>query len=125
MGPVALECGGPLMEGADGVSVGAVKLVAAGAADVDQPDAAQDAKVLGNGWLVELEASDDVADRALAEREIREDLPAAGFGYGIEGVGGCGGSCHERNNTFLYGNMSREYFEGRFALVAGGLPGAE
>jgi hypothetical protein len=117
--PVALKCGGPLVEGADGFSVGAVELVATGAADVNQAYIAQNAEMLGDGRLVELKVGDDVADWALAEGEIREDLPAARFGNGVKSVGGGSGSCHEQNNTFLYGNMSREYFTFRFAFVFG------
>jgi hypothetical protein len=113
------------VEGADGVGVGAVELVAAGAADVYQAYAAQDAEMLGDGGLVEAEVGDDVAYRAFAEGEIGKDLPAAGLGNGVEGVGGSGCSCHERNNTYLYGNMSRKYFEGMYSLVAGGVAGSK
>ena len=37
-------------------------------------------------------------------------LAPARLGYSVEGVGGGCGACHERNNTYLYGNMSRRFF---------------
>src|SRR5580704_3810799 len=76
--------------------------------------------MLGNGRLLHLQSVDNFADRALLEGEIVEYLAAAGLGDGVEGVGSGGGACHERYNTFLYGNMSSTIFGGPLphALVA-------
>src|ERR1700720_4275209 len=66
--------------------------------------------MLGNGRLLHLQSVDDLADRALLEGEIVEYLAAAGLGDGVEGVGSGRGACHERYNTFRYGNMSSIIF---------------
>ena len=54
--PVAFEGFSPFVQGPDGGGIGAIKAVAAVAADAHQIDAAQHAKVLGDGGLVEAEA---------------------------------------------------------------------
>jgi hypothetical protein len=82
--------------------------VASVAAHVHQAHAAQNAEMLGDGWLVKLEVGDDIADGALVQRQVAEDCASAGLGYCVEGVGGGCCSCHELNNTYLYGNMSSD-----------------
>jgi hypothetical protein len=78
--------------------------------------------MLGSGRLLHLQSVDDLADRALLEREIVEYLSPARLGDGVEGVGSGRGSCHERYNTFRYGNMSSIIFvpqsEARYELQA-------
>lgn len=60
MGPVLLEGGRPIMQWPEGVGVGAVELLAALAAHVNQPGGAQDAEVLGDRGLIDIEAGSDV-----------------------------------------------------------------
>src|ERR1035441_8298194 len=108
MRPVLLEGGRPVVQGTDGFGVGAVELLAAQAANVDEAGLAQDAEVLGDGGLVQLQAGDDVAHGALVGCEEGEDLATAWFGDGVECVGGGGSAGHGRDNRCLYGNMSRD-----------------
>jgi hypothetical protein len=104
--PVALESGGPFVEGANGIGVGAVELLTALAAHPDEAYVAEDLEVLGDGGLGYSDGGDDVVDRVLIGGEEDEDLATAGFGYGVEGVGGGGGTGHGKDITFPYRNMS-------------------
>src|SRR5579871_2947951 len=90
--PEALEGAGPFVERANRFGVGLVKHVAAIAADVDQADVLENAKVLGDGRLLDVERVDDFGDGAFLEGEVVEDDAAAGFGDCVEGVGGGGGA---------------------------------
>jgi len=109
MRPVTFKRAGPFMERPDRLGVGAIKHLAAVAADVNQANFEQHAEVLGDGGLREMESGDDVVYGALLGYEERENVAPAGFGDGVEGVGGGGGARHERI-IFLYGNMSRVIF---------------
>jgi hypothetical protein len=108
--PEALEGFGPVVQRADGFGVGAIKPAPSLAACANESDVAQDAKVLGDGRLRQALSDYDVADRAFLEREVAQDFAAAWFGDGVEGIGGGGGARHEGDITFLYGNMSSEFF---------------
>src|ERR1700676_1808740 len=91
MTPVSLKRAGPFMQRSDRLGVGAIEHLAAIAADVNQADFEQHAEVFGDGRLREIESGDDVVDGALLGYEERKNVAAAGFGHGIEGVGGGGG----------------------------------
>jgi len=108
--PVSLKCSGPFVERLDGFCIGAIEHLAAVAADVDEADFEQDAEVLGDGWLWQIEGGDDVVYGALPGDEEAENVAAAGFGHSVEGVGGGRSARHERI-IFLYGNMSRGIFQ--------------
>jgi hypothetical protein len=105
MPPVSLERAGPFVEWADRISVRAIEHLPAIAADIHEADLEQYAEVLGDGRLRKVESGDDVVYGALLGYEEAENVAAAGFGHGVEGVGGGGGARHERI-IFLYGNMS-------------------
>ncbi len=73
----------------------------------NEPYLSEDAEVFGDGGLGEAEVLDEVVDALTGGvGEEVDDVTAAGFGDGVEGVGGCGGSGHG-GSIFLYGNMSR------------------
>jgi hypothetical protein len=94
MTPVALECAGPIMERLNGIGVGVVKHLAALASHFHKTNFQQHAKVLGDGRLRQVECGDNVVYCALLGDEEGEDVAAAGFGHGIEGVGSGGGTGH-------------------------------
>jgi hypothetical protein len=94
MAPVALEGAGPLVEGTNRMGVGPVHAMTAVAADVDEADLAQDAEMLGDRGLIEADGGNDLTHLVLAHGKKREDLPPAGLGDGVEGVGSGGCSCH-------------------------------
>lgn len=101
MGPVALECTGPLVDRADCLSIGAIELVAAVAADMDEVNVAEDAQMLGDRGLIETHGHDEVADGEFAGNQESEDFAAARFGDSVECVG-CGRSaCHEKKQYIL------------------------
>src|ERR1700719_243453 len=109
MPPVSLERAGPFVERADRLRVGAVEHLAAIAAGVHQADLEQHAKGPGDGRLRQVESGDDVVYGALLGYEKAENVAAAGFSHGIEGVGGGGGARHGKI-IFLYRNMSSGIF---------------
>src|ERR1700730_849970 len=111
MPPVSLKRAGPFMERADRLGVGAIEHLAAIAAHVHEADLEQHAKVLGDGRLRQVESGDDVVYGALLGYEEAQNVAAAGFGHGVEGVGS-GGSARHGRNIFLYGNMSSTIFSG-------------
>src|SRR5579863_3332983 len=90
MAPEALEGLGPLVQRANGFGIGAVQHAAAVAANVDQAYVLEHAEVLGDGGLFESQEAQDIA--------------TAGFGNGVEGVGG-GGSARHGKNIYPYRNM--------------------
>jgi hypothetical protein len=106
MTPVTFKRASPFMQRLDGLGVRSVEHLATLPPDIHQTDFKQDAEVLGNGRLRQIEAGDDVVYRALLGYEKGENVAATGFGHGVKGVGGCGGARHERI-IFLYRNMSR------------------
>jgi hypothetical protein len=65
--------------------------------------------MLGNRGLRKIECGDDIADGALIRGEKCQNVAAAGFGHGVESVGGCGSASHTKI-IFLYRNMSSEIF---------------
>ena len=98
--PEMFELAGPVVQRLDGVGVGLVEhlaaiaahgmwkthLVAAITAHANETNFAENAEMLGDGRLLEAEASYDVAYGALVEGEIGEDVAAARFGDGVEGI---------------------------------------
>jgi hypothetical protein len=104
--PVTFERASPFMERPNCLGVGAIEHLAAVAADVHQADFEEHTEVLGDRGLREIKSGDDVVYGALLGYEEAENVAAARFGHGIEGVGGGGGARHGRI-IFLYGNMSR------------------
>jgi hypothetical protein len=80
------ELAGPVVQRLDGVGVGLVEHLAAIAAHANETNFAENAEMLGDGRLLEAEASYDVAYGALVEGEIGEDVAAARFGDGVEGI---------------------------------------
>jgi hypothetical protein len=118
MAPEAFEGLRPLVERTDGVGVGSVKHVAAVAADVHQANVFENAEVLGDRGLLEAQAIDDFVDGTFLKGEEVQDVAAAGFGDGVEGVGGCCGAWHGFN-IFPYGNMSRGKFGRRQKIRKG------
>jgi len=63
--------------------------------------------MLGDGGLRKIERGDDIADGTLVRGEKYQNVSAAGFGHGVESVGGCGSASHGRI-IFPYRNMSRK-----------------
>src|SRR5215470_18083088 len=78
--------------------------------------------MLGNGRLGKIEAGDDIADGALVRGEQGEDVTAARFGHGVEGVGG-GRSTSHVCIIFPYGNMSSGIFVSSWTLIFRSLAG--
>jgi hypothetical protein len=97
------------VEWLDGPGVGAIEHLAAIAANVNEAYFEQNAEVLGDGWLRQIEGGDDVVYGALLGYEEAENVAAAGFGHGVEGVGGGGGARHGRI-IFPYRHMSSVIF---------------
>jgi hypothetical protein len=62
--------------------------------DLDEPDLAQDAQVLGDLRLGDPEPGDQIVDRPLATGKKVKDLPPAGLGHGVERVRRRRCSCH-------------------------------
>jgi hypothetical protein len=111
--PVALECAGPFVKRPNGVGVSVVEHLAALPSHIHQADFKQDAEVLGDGRLREIEIQNDIVYGALLRYEKRKNVAAAGFGHGVEGVGG-GGSARHDWIIFPYRNMS----SGKLAKIA-------
>jgi hypothetical protein len=97
------------MERPDRLGVGAIKHLAAVAADVNQANFEEHTEVLRDRRLREIKSGDDVVYRALLRYEEAENVAAARFGHGVEGVGGGGGARHGRI-IFPYRNMSSTNF---------------
>ena len=87
--------------------VGPVQLLAALAAHPNQPHVAQHAQVLGDGRLLQAERRHNVSDRPFGSGKIAQNLPPPGFSNRVERVRSGARSCHDRNITFPYRNMSR------------------
>jgi hypothetical protein len=104
MPPEALERFRPLVKRTNRFGIRLIEHMPAVAPYADEADIEQDVQVLGNGRLRPAQRSHDVTHRALVNQKA-EDGPPTRFGDGVEGIGGCGSARHERNNTFLYGNM--------------------
>jgi len=106
VGPIALECSGPLMQGLDRLGVGAVELVAAIAARLDEADVAQHAEVFGHRRLIESQDGHDLAHRKLFHDKQGKNLPAPRLSHRVENIGSGCSARHEKEATFPYGNMS-------------------
>jgi hypothetical protein len=102
MPPEALEGAGPFVKRADGFGVGAVELLATFAAYVNQAHIAQHAEMLGDGGLLQVKLENDVCDRPFLQGEEAEDVTAARFGDGVEGIGSGSGASHGK---LLYADM--------------------
>src|SRR5580704_9033626 len=109
MAPEAFEGGSPFVQRANGVGIGAVKHVAAIAADTDEADVFENTEVLRDRRLLNAQAVDDFVDGTFLKGEVVEDVAAARFGDSVEGVRGSGGARHG-SNICPYGNMSRGKF---------------
>ena len=59
-----------------------------------QPDGSQYPQVLGHRWLSKAEPHHDIAHRALLAGQVAENLAAARFGDGVEGISRCRCSWH-------------------------------
>ena len=94
MTPETLESAGPFVQGPDSFGVGAIEDLAAFTANMNQANVAQDTQVFGDGGLLEPQPVHYIADGALLERQVIEDLPAPGCGDGVEGVRRCSRSRH-------------------------------
>jgi len=105
--PEPLEGLDPVVNGFEEARFEGVKAVLALALDGDEADFAEDAEVFGNGRLGHAQFDDEVADGlAGAVGKGVDDIAAAAFGDGVEGIG-CGGGSWHGKNICLYGNMSR------------------
>src|SRR5579872_7109539 len=109
MRPQTLEGFGPFVERTDSIRVGFVQHMPPMAAHPDEPYLPKHLEVFRNGWLLDAEVRDEVADRTLSLREVLQNLAPPWLSHSVEGVGGGSGSCHEEEYIFLYGNMSSPY----------------
>jgi len=107
--PITLKRSRPFVQRADSFGIGSIEFVTAFAADADQTDASQDAQVLGDRGLIEIQGCHNFPYRALPECKITQNLSSARLGDCVEGVGGGGCSCHGEKYTYSYRNMSRFY----------------
>ena len=95
--PVTFKRAGPFMQRADCIGVGTVKHLTALPPHTNKADLKQNAEVFGDGRLRQIEGGDDVVYGALPGDEKAKNVAAAGFGHGVEGVGGGGGTRHGLN----------------------------
>jgi hypothetical protein len=116
MGPVTLKGSGPLVNGTDRLRIGAIKLVPAIAANPDQVDIPQYAKMLRYRRLIELHGNNQVSNRQFAGDKKHENLAPAGLCNGVEGIGSGSSSRHEKNITCQYGNMSSAKIAAKFQV---------
>jgi hypothetical protein len=73
--------------------------------DRDQAHLSKHPQVLGHLGLSQAQQADEVVDRSLPAGEEIQNLPASGFGDGIERIGS--GSCSRHEGIiYPYGNMS-------------------
>jgi len=83
--------------------------VATVATYANQTDIQQDAEVFGYGGLFDAQRLNDVADRSFPGCEVVQDVPAAWFRDGVEGVGSSGGTGH-KFNIYSYMGICQEIF---------------
>jgi hypothetical protein len=101
--PVSLVHFNPVVDGLEFAGVEPIETASASPTDGNQPDAAEDAEVLGDGRLREAEGVDQVSHGVFAAAgEQVDDPPAARFGDGVEDVGGRGCSCHAADNIPIW-----------------------
>jgi hypothetical protein len=86
MAPIAFKSAAPLVHRPDGIGVSAVEHAAAVAANADQADVAEDAKVLRNRWLPDPHGRDNISHRALVEHKKIKDFATAWFRHGVKCV---------------------------------------
>src|SRR5215470_5669276 len=92
--PKALEGTRPLVEGTNGVSIGAIEDPTAITTRMHQADIAQHTQVLRDGGLLEAQCDHDIANGALLRGEVVEDFAAAWLSDGVKGIGSGGGARH-------------------------------
>src|SRR5579859_1646569 len=109
MAPHAFEGGRPFPQRANRHCIDTVEHLSSLPPRFNQTDLAQHLQMLGDGGLLHFHGVDDLADRALLQSEVIEDVAAARFGDGVESVGGCSRSSHDAN-IFPYQNMSSIIF---------------
>src|SRR5918994_5255546 len=97
MTPELLERARPVVQRLDRLRVGAIQHPLAVASRVYEPDVAQYTQMLGDGGLRAVELRDELADRALLEREKRQDVAPPRFCNRVEGVRGCRRTRHDLN----------------------------
>jgi hypothetical protein len=107
MTPVLLEDPGPLVEGANGVRVGAVEHLPSVTPKAHQPDVTQHLEVLRYRWLAEIELRNDVADMTFLRGEVDKNLAALDFSDGVEDVGCRSSARHSRELYSHYGICQR------------------
>jgi hypothetical protein len=118
MTPVTFKHAGPFMHGPDRIGVGTVKHLTALPPHIHKADLKQNAEVLGDGRLRQVECGYNVVYRALLGDEKAKNVAAAGFGHGVEGVGGGGSARHGLNYIPI-----QEYVKHYFFGPRTGIPG--
>src|SRR5579862_4769908 len=68
--------------------------------------------MLRDRGLLQPQSRHNVTDRALLQRKIVQYLAPPRLGNGVEGVRSSSSSCHAKNITFPYRNMSSVKFQG-------------
>lgn len=86
MTPQPFKRASPLMKRPNGLSIGAVKNLAAIAPGADESHFVQHTQVLGYRWLLKSERHDDIANRTLSLCQKTKNGAAARFRHGVEGV---------------------------------------
>ncbi len=84
--PKALERARPFVQRPDGYCVHPVKHLATLPVGLHQANTFQNFQVLRNRRLLHLHCVHNLGDGPLLHREIVQDVPAARFCYGVEGV---------------------------------------
>src|SRR5229473_5212701 len=110
MTPVALKRFRPFMKWPDRLRVGSVKHPPAVAAHVDKTHLEQNAQVLRNRRLLQPQRVHNLPDGPFLQCKIVQDCPPPRLRHRVECIRSCRRSCHGRNNTFPYGNMSSTFF---------------
>ncbi len=95
---MSLERLGPVVQRFERTRVRSVECPTPITARADEIHAVQHPQMLGYRWLLKFQRIHDLADRALAGRQVAEDVTATRLGNGVEDVGVCGGAGH----TSLY-----------------------
>jgi hypothetical protein len=82
------------MKRAGGFGVGEREHATAVAANIHEADVLEDAQMFRDRGLLHAQAVYDISHGALLKGEKVQDVAAAGFGDGVEGVGGGGSARH-------------------------------
>src|SRR5688572_20685978 len=107
--PVPGEHPAPVTDGAKCLCVCSIQRPPAVAPHGDQTNLAQHLQVLRDRRLPQLERVGDLADRSLLERNELQDVPAARFGYRVEGIRSRRGARH-RQVIYSYIGMCQVVF---------------